>query len=80
MPVRRRRTTKRRTVRRTKRRTTLKRKVRRKKGATRRAVAKKMMITPAQRQKLRRAMNELARNINVLTTKYNKLWAHLSKF
>lgn len=79
MPVRRRRT-KRRTVRRTKRRTTLKRKIRRKKGSARRTVAKAMMITPVQRKKLRSAMRDIERNINVLTRKYNSLLNHLSKF
>jgi len=79
MPVRRRKT-KRRTVRKTARRTTLKRKIRRKKGVAARRVAKAMTITPAQRKKLRTTMRELERNINQLTSKYNKLVNYITKF
>ena len=79
MPVRRR--AKRRTVRKTKRRTTLKRKVRRKKGVSaRRKVAKAMMITPAQRKRLRGALRDIERNINALTRKYNTLLNQISRF
>ena len=58
----------------------MKRKISRKKGVAARRVAKAMMITPIQRKKLRTAMRDIERNINVLTRKYNSLLTHLSKF